>query len=114
VIYPDAAGTEHLSALNEVTINARAAYHRYVLNELVDWLSRSPAHILRSAINFSRYSFGLHKGLVKQFQELNSFRARALVAVSWPLGLAMALRDARGQRHAQALAHKRQPRYAGH
>jgi glycosyltransferase involved in cell wall biosynthesis len=114
IIYPDAAGTEHLSALNEMTISARAAYHRYVLNELMDWLSRSPGHILKSAINFSRYSFGLRKGPLKQFRELNSFKARAMVAASSPLGLAMALRDAQGQRHAQALAHKRQPGFAGH
>jgi glycosyltransferase involved in cell wall biosynthesis len=90
----DGAG-DHLSTLTPSAMYGRAYLHRYVLNELSDWLYRTPRSLFRSAINFSRYSFGLGRGPASQFKELRSATARLLVAVSLPLGFAMALRDKR-------------------
>ena len=114
IIYPDAAGPEHLSATNASTIAGRAVFHQFVLNELVGWVFRSPRSVLQSAINFSRYSFYLKKGPSEQLRTLNSLTARGLVALSLPVGLLMASRDARRLRQVQFAARKTRPRYAGH
>jgi len=95
VIHLDGNAQDHLSALNLTTITGRAHFHRYVLNELMEWLPRTPASIFRSAINFSRYSFGLGRGPWSQIKELRSATARLLVVVSLPVGFAMSLRDKR-------------------
>jgi hypothetical protein len=73
----------------------RAQFHKYVLNELVDWLYRSPTNLFRSAINFSRYSIDLGKGPYSQFKELRPVVARILLTMSLPLGFAMSLKDKR-------------------
>jgi glycosyltransferase involved in cell wall biosynthesis len=95
IIYPDAAGPEHLSAASASTIAGRAVFHQFVLNELIGWVFRAPRSVLQSAINFSRYSFYLKKGPSEQLRTVNSLTARGLVALSLPLGLLMASRDAR-------------------
>jgi hypothetical protein len=89
-------------------------FHQFVLNELVGWVFRSPRSVLQSAINFSRYSFYLKKGPSEQLRTLNSLTARGLVALSLPVGLLMASRDARRLRQVQFAARKTRPRYAGH
>ncbi len=86
---------DHLSTLSPGVLFGRAYLHRFVLNELIDWLYRAPRSLFRSAINFSRYSFGLGIGPWSQLQQLHSATARVLVAVSLPVGLAMSLRDKR-------------------
>jgi hypothetical protein len=95
IVYFDEASGEHLSYLNRTTISGRLIFHRYVLNELMSWFLTSPASILRSAINFSRYSFGLGNGPSYQIRELHSLGARLLVALSLPLGFMISLRDKR-------------------
>jgi len=54
----DGAG-DHLSILDPVTMTGPALYHQYILDELNEWLFRTPWKVFRSAINFSRYSFGM-------------------------------------------------------
>jgi len=71
----------------------RAYFHKYVLNELIEWCFSSPLNILRSAINFSRYSFGLGKSPYLQFREVRPLVARFLLAISLPFGFAFSLRD---------------------
>jgi len=95
----DHAG-DRMSALSSGTIRGRAFFHRQVLNNFVDLLSRYPWGLFRSAINFSRYSFGRGKSPGFQFTELRPLRARLLLAASMPIGFLMALRDKRkaGQR----------------
>jgi len=88
----DKAG-ERLSSLSPAVLFGRALFHKYVLNELIDWCFSSPVIMLRSAVNFSRYSFGLGKGPYSQFTELRSLVARLLVASSLPLAFAMSLKD---------------------
>jgi glycosyltransferase involved in cell wall biosynthesis len=93
IVYFDEASGAHLSSLNPSTLSGRLIFHRYVLNELISWLRVSPTSILRSAINFSRYSFGLGVGAWSQLKELDSTTARLLVAISMPVGFLMSLRD---------------------
>jgi glycosyltransferase involved in cell wall biosynthesis len=88
----DGAG-DHLSLLDPATMTGPALFHKYILDELTGWLFRSPWKMFRSAINFSRYSFGMSKGPLSQLKELRSWTARLLVALALPVGFAMALRD---------------------
>jgi hypothetical protein len=63
------------------------------LNELIEWFFSSPLNVLRSAINFSRYSFGLGKSPYLQFREVRPLVARFLLAISLPFGFAFSLTD---------------------
>jgi len=84
---------DRMSALSTGTIRGRAFFHRQVLNDFVDLLPRYPWGVLRSAINFSRYSFGEGLSLSSQFGQLRPLRARLLLAASMPIGLLMAFHD---------------------
>lgn len=96
VYYTNDGGTDNLSSLKTPGIVwGRAYFHRQVLNDFIDWVSRSPLTLYRSAINFSRYSFGLGKGPLSQWKELDNLRAKLLLSGSLPLGFAMYLRDKR-------------------
>ena len=95
IYHVDDGAQDHLSTLTPGVLSGRAYLHRYVLNELTDWLYRTPRSLLRSAINFSRYSFGLGIGPSSQIKELRNMTARLLVAASIPLGFLMSLRDKR-------------------
>jgi glycosyltransferase involved in cell wall biosynthesis len=90
----DGAG-DHLSTLDPVTMTGPALYHQYILDELNEWLYKTPWKVFRSAINFSRYSFGMGKTAFAQLKELRTRTARFLVALALPLGFAMALREKR-------------------
>ncbi len=93
-IYHLGAGSgSHQSDLSARTLQGRAFYHRQVLNDFADLLPRYPWGLFRSAINFSRYSFGGRKGLRLQLTALRPLRARFLLAASAPIGFLMALRD---------------------
>jgi glycosyltransferase involved in cell wall biosynthesis len=93
--YVNDGAEDHLSSLSPEVMFGRALFHKYVLNELVDWLYRSPTNLFRSAINFSRYSIDLGKGPYSQFKELRPLTARILLAMSLPVGFAMSLKDKR-------------------
>lgn len=93
--YVDAEAGNHLSFLNPEAMFARALFHKYVLNELVDWFYRSPTKLFHSAINFSRYSIGLGKSPYSQWKELRPAAARILLTMSLPVGFAMSLKDKR-------------------
>ena len=88
----DQAG-DRLTTLTHAALVGRALFHKYVLNELIDLWLLSPAKIFRSAINFSRHSFGVGKGPHAQFSELHTSLGRLLVAISLPFAFAMSLRD---------------------
>jgi len=93
VYHIDDDAADHLTSLSPSTMFGRAYFHKYVLNELIEWCFSSPLNILRSAINFSRYSFGLGKGPYSQFRELRHLVARFLVAISLPFAFAISLKD---------------------
>jgi glycosyltransferase involved in cell wall biosynthesis len=95
IYHIDDGAEDHLSTLSPGVLAGRAYLHQFVLDELTDWLYRSPRSLFRSAINFSRYSFGLGKSPSSQLKELRSATARFLVAISLPVGFAMSLKDSR-------------------
>jgi glycosyltransferase involved in cell wall biosynthesis len=86
---------DHLSLLDPATMTGPALFHKYVLDELTGWLFRSPWKMFRSAINFSRYSFGIGRSPFAQLKELHSWAARLLVALALPLGYVASFRDKR-------------------
>src|SRR6266704_739295 len=63
------------------------------VNELIEWCFSSPLNILRSAINFSRYSFGLGKSPSLQLREIRPLAARFLLAISLPFGFVFSMSD---------------------
>ena len=93
VYYIRDGAQDHLSYLNANVLWGRAFFYRQVLNEFVDWLRKAPIGLFVCSVNFSRYSFGLGKGPLSQFKDLNTLRARALLGGSLPLGFLMYLRD---------------------
>ena len=93
IYYTEDDSGNHLTSLSPITMFGRAFFHKYVLNELIGWWFSSPLNILRSAINFSRYSFGLGKGPYSQFREVRNVVAQFLVAISLPLAFAISLKD---------------------
>jgi glycosyltransferase involved in cell wall biosynthesis len=95
IYHIDDGAVDHLSILTPSAMYGRAYVHKYVLEELTDWLFRAPGSLFKSAINFSRYSFGLGKGPLAQLQEVHSATSRFLLAISLPLGFVMSLRDRR-------------------
>lgn len=95
IYHIDDGAADHLSTLSPAVMSGRAYFHRYVLDELTYWLLRTPWSVIRSAINFSRYSFGLGKSPSSQIKELHSATARLLVALFLPVGFAMSLNDKR-------------------
>lgn len=90
----DGAG-DHLTTLRPEVVNGRAACHRMILNDLIDWFPKAPRELAQSAINFSRYSFDQGIGPVRQFSQVNPIVARLLLLGSLPFGYAMSLRDRR-------------------
>ena len=84
-----------MSELSASTIRGRALFHRQVLNDFVDLLFRYPWGLSRSAINFSRYSFGTGTSPDRQFSEVRPLRSRLLLAAFMPVGFLMALYDSR-------------------
>lgn len=102
IYYLKDGGNDHMSELTSPGVLwGRAFFHQQVLNEYSDWMNRTPLTLYRSAINFSRYSFGLGNGPVSQFKGLKNARAKALLGGSLPLGFLMYLKDRRELRNAE-------------
>ena len=70
-------------------------YHQACVQQDLRWLRQAPAELMRSASQYSRYSFHLGIGGVTQFRDLNGRGARLLGAVALPLGYGMYRRDRR-------------------
>jgi glycosyltransferase involved in cell wall biosynthesis len=95
IYWIDDGASDHITTLRPEVINGRAAGHRVMLNDLIDWLPQAPLELARSAINFSRYSFDQGVGPVRQFGQIDSKVARLLLLASLPFGYAISLRDRR-------------------
>jgi len=91
VYFIDDGADDHLSILDPVTMSGLAYFHGFVLDELNGWVFRSPWKIFRSAINYSRYSFGMGRGVVGQLTELRSPAAKLLALNALPLGYAASI-----------------------
>lgn len=90
--------SDHLSYLNQNVLSGRAFFYRFILNNFIDYLPKGPLGMLRSAVLFSRYSFGMGKTLLSQLGELKDLRAKLLLGGSLPLGFLLYLRDRKALR----------------
>ncbi len=70
-----------------------ALWHRQTLNQEMDWLLTDPLGLLRSAVNFARFSFLTGAGLGEQWRGLADWRSRALWLAMAPAGALLAARD---------------------
>ena len=95
IYWIDDGAADHLTTLRQEVVNGRAACHRMILNDLIDWFPQAPRELAQSAINFSRYSFDQKVGLARQLRQINPGIAKLLLLASLPLGYAMSLRDRR-------------------
>lgn len=78
--------------LSRATASALALLQRSVLNDDLRWLRFAPAQFLRTALNYSRFSFDSGTGLVEQCRQLDA-APRLLWLASLPLGYAASIRD---------------------
>lgn len=60
-------------------------YNLTVLNQETDWFYVAPLSFLRSAVNYSRFSFHLGKKISDQFTELNTVMGKTLWLIALPL-----------------------------
>jgi glycosyltransferase involved in cell wall biosynthesis len=64
----------------------RRLYHKMNLNECINWLFYDPIDFIKSAINYSRFSFHRGINLINQWNELSNWKAKLLWALSMPVG----------------------------
>ncbi|MFH1057131.1 MAG: glycosyltransferase family A protein [Pseudomonadota bacterium] len=76
-------------------------WHCQTLNLEMTWFVYDPAHFLRAAVNYARFSAGLGLGLARQWLELTNARARLLWLLALIPGRALAALDRRRQRRAR-------------
>ena len=99
--YVDNGSGDQLSILDPVTMTGPALYHQFILDELNFWFWRRPWKVFRSAINFSRYSFGMGRTAFGMLKELKSPFARFLVTLGLPIGYAMSVRERKAREKRQ-------------
>jgi len=63
-----------------------ALWHRDILNTNMKYFRYSPESLIKSAVHYSRFSFHAGDSIITQWKQLESFPARALWAVTIPLG----------------------------
>ena len=95
IYWIDDGATDHLTTLRREVVHGRAAYHRMILNDLIEWFPHAPHELAQSAVNFSRYSFDQGIGLTRQFSQIHPSIAKLLLLASVPIAYAMSLRDRR-------------------
>lgn len=90
----DDSGGESLSSLTPATALGRLMFHEAILNEYVDYIWRSPRSIMRSLVNYCRYSFVCGVEVPLQFTRLTHGGCRVALGCALPLGYMLSLRDA--------------------
>jgi len=95
VYYVDNGMGDQLSTLDPVTMTGPALYHQYILDELNFWFWRAPWKMFRSAINYSRYSFGMGRTIGGMMKQLRTGFAKFLVMLALPVGYAISLKERR-------------------
>ena len=91
--YPAAPGETHLSSLSVVTARGRLLFHQAVIDDYPDFVRTAPLLILKSLINYVRYSFFVGIGLRSQLSRVRTMRWKLAVLCVVPLGLAFSIRD---------------------
>jgi glycosyltransferase involved in cell wall biosynthesis len=89
----------HLSNLTTATAQGRLIFHKAVIEEYLDYAVSSPLLILKSLVNYSRYSFISGVGPLGQIGRVRTVGRRALVLSVIPLGFALYMLD-RSRRYA--------------
>lgn len=82
-----------LSNLTVATAQGRLLLHKAVIEDYLDYAVSSPLLILKSLINYSRYSFVSGIGVWGQMRCLRTVGRKALVLSVIPFGYALYLRD---------------------
>ena len=95
IYWIDDGAADHLTTLRPQVVYGRAVGHRMVLNDLISWFPHAPEALVKSAINFSRYSFDGGVGWQEQLRQIHPKLARCLLLVTLPLGYAFSRRDRR-------------------
>ena len=91
--YVSAATEPRLSNLTVTTAQGRLVFHKAVIEDYLDYVSVAPSLILKSLVNYSRYSFISGIGLRGQPNRVASIGRKVLVLSVIPLGLAFYLWD---------------------
>lgn len=68
-------------------------WYETVLNRDIDWFRHAPKEFVRSAVNYSRFSFHLETGLRRQGRALENRPARFLWGTTLPMAYAVYRRD---------------------
>ena len=82
-----------LSNLTVATAQGRLLFHKAVIEDYLDYVIISPLLILKSLINYSRYSFTSGIGPLGQMSRVRTVWRKAMVLSAIPLGCAFYLRD---------------------
>ena len=74
--FPVAASEPRLSSLTVATARGRLLFHQAVIEDYLDFVTIAPLLILKSLINYSRYSFIVGSGLPAQLSRIGPWRGR--------------------------------------
>jgi glycosyltransferase involved in cell wall biosynthesis len=86
--YPPANDESHLSTLTVATARGRLLFHRAVIEDYLDYATVAPLLILKSLVNYTRYSFFTGIGPRGQLGRITTVRRKVLVLSAVPLGFA--------------------------
>lgn len=94
-IYHVAERPDQLSALGSRIRLAKelAVWYRHVLEHELDWFPVAPVRFVGSAVNYVRFSLHARSGLGHAIRAVETSRARLLVVVAVPVGVAVYVRD---------------------
>ena len=82
---PSSAGKHAVSSMR---------WHRFVLNEQLDWFRYDPTRFLISAIHYSRFSFHAQEGIFDQIRKLKRPLGIMLYLICLPIGWLAYMHDA--------------------
>jgi glycosyltransferase involved in cell wall biosynthesis len=91
--FPATASEPRLSSLTVATARGRLLFHQAVIEDYLDFVTIAPLLILKSLINYSRYSFIVGIGLPAQLSRIRTVGRKVLVLSAVPLGFAFFIRD---------------------
>ena len=91
--FPVAASEPRLSSLTVATARGRLLFHQAVIEDYLDFVTIAPLLILKSLINYSRYSLMVGIGLRAQLRRIRTVGRKVLVLSAVPLGFAFFIRD---------------------
>ena len=82
-----------LSNLTVSTAQGRLLFHKAVIEDYLDYAVGSPGLVVKSFINYSRYSFFSGIGIRGQVSRIRTVGRKALILCMIPFGYAFYLKD---------------------